>query len=63
MRTSGGSPLGDDPARLFLQRGRVAFTSGIPFGEGGQGRIRVNLATSRAILDEAVARMGTALTD
>lgn len=63
VRTSDGASLGDDPARVFLQRGRVAFTSGIPFGEGGQGNIRVNLATSRAILDEAVARMRTALTD
>lgn len=63
VRTSDGASIGDDPARVFLQRGRVAFTSGIHFGEGGQGHIRVNLATSRAILDEAVARMRAALTD
>lgn len=62
VRDAGGEPLGDDPARVFLKRGQVAFTSGVPFGAGGEGHVRVNVATSRAILDEAVARMRAALT-
>jgi cystathionine beta-lyase len=53
--------LGDDPAAVFLDRGRVALNSGIPFGTGGAGFVRLNLATSPAILTEAVRRMASAL--
>jgi cysteine-S-conjugate beta-lyase len=52
--------LGDDPAAVFLDRGRVALLSGVPFGPGGAGHARFNLATSPAIVEEAVARMATA---
>ncbi|MCF1595193.1 MalY/PatB family protein [Streptomyces muensis] len=53
--------LGDDPAAIFLERGRVALNSGIPFGTGGTGFVRLNLATSPEILTEAVRRMASAL--
>ncbi len=53
--------LGDDPAAAFLERGRVALSSGIPFGDGGAGHVRLNLATSPAILAEAVDRMAASL--
>ncbi|MFC8513728.1 MalY/PatB family protein [Streptomyces sp. NPDC057257] len=53
--------LGDDPAAVFLERGRVALNSGIPFGTGGEGHARLNLATSPEILAEGVRRMVTAL--
>ena len=53
--------LGDDPAAAFRERGQVAFSSGPSFGESGRGFVRVNLATSPAILTEAVDRMGQAL--
>ncbi|SEE18129.1 cystathione beta-lyase [Streptomyces sp. 2231.1] len=53
--------LGDDPARTFLDRGRVALSSGIPFGTGGAGHARLNLATSPEILTEGVRRMTAAL--
>ncbi|EMF00182.1 aminotransferase class I/II-fold pyridoxal phosphate-dependent enzyme [Streptomyces mobaraensis NBRC 13819 = DSM 40847] len=49
--------LGDDPAAAFLERGRVALTSGPPFGAGGAGHVRLNLATSPDVLREAVRRM------
>ncbi len=49
--------LGDDPARAFLQRGRVALTSGGAFGPGGRGHARLNLACSDEVLTEAVERM------
>ncbi|MEV8592703.1 aminotransferase class I/II-fold pyridoxal phosphate-dependent enzyme [Streptomyces sp. NPDC052012] len=52
--------LGDDPARVFLDRGRVALNSGLPFGTGGAGRARLNLATSPEVIEEAVRRMGIA---
>ena len=53
--------LGDDPAKVFLNRGRVAFNPGHTFGTGGAGHVRINIATSPAILDEAVARMAASL--
>ncbi|MFS4097835.1 MalY/PatB family protein [Streptomyces sp. AF1A] len=53
--------LGDDPARAFLDRGRVALSSGIPFGTGGAGHVRLNLATTPEILTEGVRRMAAAL--
>jgi cystathionine beta-lyase len=56
-----GLGLGDDPAKIFLEQGRVGLSSGIPFGEGGEGHARFNLATSPAIVTEAVERMAAAV--
>ncbi|MFJ8811333.1 MalY/PatB family protein [Streptomyces sp. NPDC102490] len=53
--------LGDDPAEVFLDRGRVALSSGLPFGSGGAGHVRLNLATSPEVLTEAVRRMASVL--
>ena len=53
--------LAHDPAKVFLELGRVGLNSGIPFGEGGEGHVRFNLATSPAIITEAVERMATAV--
>jgi cystathionine beta-lyase len=53
--------LGDDPADVFLHHGRVALSSGLPFGTGGSGHARLNLATSDEVLTEAVRRMAAAL--
>jgi cystathionine beta-lyase len=56
------TPLGlDDPAGVFEQRGRVAFEPGPLYGTGGDGFVRLNFATSPAILDEAVRRMRAAI--
>jgi cystathionine beta-lyase len=52
-----GLGLGDDPAKTFLKRGRVAVNSGIPFGTGGKGFVRMNLATTPEVITEAVRRM------
>ncbi|MEU8299589.1 MalY/PatB family protein [Micromonospora sp. NPDC048909] len=49
------------PAQMFLDRARVALSSGHVFGTGGAGFVRLNFATSPAILTEAVTRMGQAL--
>ncbi|MET9232055.1 aminotransferase class I/II-fold pyridoxal phosphate-dependent enzyme [Lentzea sp. NPDC003310] len=49
--------LSDDPAALFLERGRVALMSGAGFGSGGEGHVRFNLGTSPEIITEAVRRM------
>ncbi|MDG4800975.1 aminotransferase class I/II-fold pyridoxal phosphate-dependent enzyme [Micromonospora sp. WMMD980] len=48
------------PARMFLDDARVALSSGHVFGAGGVGFVRLNFATSPAMLTEAVTRMGRA---
>ena len=53
--------LGPDPAKVFLDRGRVALSQGPSFGTGGDGFARLNLATTRALLEEAVRRMARAV--
>lgn len=50
--------LGDDPAAAFLELGRVALNSGVAFGTGGAGHVRLNYATTPDILTEAIGRMG-----
>lgn len=49
------------PAKLFLDRARVAVSSGHVFGSGGASCVRLNFATSPAILREALSRMGRAV--
>ncbi|MEU2877859.1 aminotransferase class I/II-fold pyridoxal phosphate-dependent enzyme [Streptomyces sp. NPDC007070] len=56
-----GLGLGDDPAQAFLDRGRVALNSGLPFGEGGAGHVRLNIGTSPDLITEAVRRMTEAV--
>jgi cysteine-S-conjugate beta-lyase len=51
------------PARWFLDHARVALSSGHVFGAGGSGHVRLNFATSQAILTEAVSRLGRALSN
>jgi cysteine-S-conjugate beta-lyase len=53
--------LGDDPAHAMLERGRVALSPGPSFGAQGKGFARLNIATSRALLEEAVGRMVVAM--
>ncbi|MBD7920253.1 aminotransferase class I/II-fold pyridoxal phosphate-dependent enzyme [Cellulomonas sp. Sa3CUA2] len=52
---------GTDPARLLLQHGRLAVNSGPTFGPQGVGHVRLNLATSREILTDALDRLATTL--
>src|SRR5690606_41550154 len=52
--------LGDDPASVFLEQGRVALNPGPTFGTGGEGHARLNFGTSAEVLTEAVRRMGRA---
>lgn len=51
----------DDPARCFLDRGRVALSDGPPFGPGCEPFVRINFATSRAILERVIAGMAAAV--
>ena len=45
---------------MFLDHARVALSSGHAFGRGGAGFIRLNFATSPAILTQAIQRMADA---
>ncbi|MFB7888271.1 MalY/PatB family protein [Cellulosimicrobium cellulans] len=47
-----------DPRGWFLDRARVALEDGRRFGPGGEGHVRLNLATGVDVLTEAVERMG-----
>lgn len=53
--------LSEDPAEVFLARGRLAVNSGSVFGTGGAGHVRLNFATSPELVTEAVRRMADAL--
>lgn len=53
--------LGDDPATVVLERGRLALSSGPTFGTGGAGHARLNLGTTATLLDDAVRRLARAV--
>ncbi len=56
--------LGDDPAQEFRRRGRVALGSGPRYGaEAGRGFVRLNVATSPEVVEEAVRRMASVVGD
>ena len=50
----------DDPAQAALVRGKVRVNAGTTFGPGGEGHVRVNLATSEQRLTEIVRRLALA---
>lgn len=52
-----GLGWGDDPAARILAEGKVAVNSGLTFGPGGAGHVRLNLACSPEVLTEAVERI------
>ncbi len=52
-----GLGLGDEPAELFLARGRIALGRGLDYGPPGAGHVRLNFGTSSQHLADAVARM------
>lgn len=54
--------LGDDPAATVLERGRVSLLPGTDFGSVGRGFARLNIGTSHELVEEAVKRIGLALT-
>ncbi len=57
----GALALPEAPYDFFLNRARVALSDGSPFGAGGEGHLRLNYATSRALLMEALERMDAAM--
>jgi cystathionine beta-lyase len=51
----------DDPATFFLDHARVAVNDGPPFGLGAEQHVRLNFATSRALLERILDAMSTAV--
>ncbi len=53
--------LEPSPYRFFLDRAKVALSDGAAFGAPGRGFVRLNFATARPLLAEALERMAKAL--
>ena len=53
--------LKDSPFEFFLKKGKVAFSEGRIFGEGGENHVRLNFGTSRKLLEQGLERMRKAL--
>ena len=53
--------LGDDPAAAVLERGRLSLLRGTNFGAVGKGFARLNIGTSRELVEESLKRIGAAL--
>jgi cystathionine beta-lyase len=49
------------PFKFFLERAQVALSDGAVFGAPGEGFVRLNFATSRSLVTEALERMAKAL--
>jgi cystathionine beta-lyase len=58
----GAGPAAADPFTFFLERAKVALNDGALFGPGGQGFVRLNFGSPRALLTEGLERMRRALT-
>ncbi|MHB1526853.1 MAG: MalY/PatB family protein [Candidatus Dormibacteria bacterium] len=56
-----GLGLGEDPALWLRENARVALSPGPDFGASGSGHVRLNFATPRALLEEMLERIATAL--
>jgi len=54
-----GLGLPGDPAKVFLEKGRVALRAGPDFGATGSGWVRLAIATAPEILTEIVDRMAS----
>ena len=53
----------EEVSTLLLDKGRVALSGGTDFGGVGKDFVRLNLATSKEIIKEAVLRMASVLED
>lgn len=58
-----GFDLEDEFDVVVRERSKLALSPGLDFGHRGAGHARLNVATSRTILDEAIDRMVAAVTD
>jgi cystathionine beta-lyase len=57
------TPFADQPGERLVERARVGLNEGSEYGAAGRGFARLNFATTRAIVDEALDRIASALRD
>lgn len=55
------TPFAGAPAEALLEHARVALNEGADFGEAGRGFARLNFATARPLLHEALERISRSL--
>ena len=55
--------LKGSPGEWLLRHARIRLNDGPTFGPGGEGHARINFATPRYLLEEAVDRMVSAIND
>lgn len=53
--------VGENPYQFFLENARVGLNDGASFGRGGEGFVRLNFACPRALLEQGLARMRSAI--
>ena len=53
--------LGENPAEVLLEKGKVAFNPGAIFGPDSQQFIRLNFGTSRELISEGIDRIVNAI--
>jgi cystathionine beta-lyase len=51
----------DDLVKLFVDEAKLALNDGAMFGEGGEGFMRLNAATPRALLEQALTQLTHAI--
>ncbi len=53
--------INENPYDFFLKKGRIAFNNGEAFGMEGKGFVRMNFGCTKAMLNEALERMKSAM--
>jgi cystathionine beta-lyase len=53
--------IAEDPTAAVIERGRLSLLRGTDFGSVGAGFARLNIGTSRELIEESVRRIGQAL--
>lgn len=56
-----GLHLGENPAQVLLEKGKLALNAGITFGPESGNFVRLNFATGEEMLDEAVSRIASCI--
>ena len=56
-----GLNLGENPAQVLLEKGKLALNAGITFGPESGSFVRLNFATGEEMLDESVSRIASCL--
>ena len=53
--------LGETPAKVIMEHGRVAFSPGHVFGANSSQFVRMNFATSKELISEGIDRLAAGI--